>query len=315
VSFPRKYILFLLLPPAPVTASLSFIFLTQVMRMSWATSWSVFGLFALFFLVGAVVTSTVLRPVAEEVDNAVRYGRDVSQPASLLMERTENLALLLWGVGSVLYAVFGALLVMPTALGFTYFLVSALIAAFPSIIWAYAGGKHLILKETTGAAALRYVGREFPLGRKIAIVFIGTVLIAFAALVTLISSKVSLALEQLALASSADRFQRIVDTANLAGTIDKDLIDNLRVYVPPDYTLHLLTRSGQVHSSSKDTLTPDEVARVRTIVSGDSSSFVSPHVMKFARLKDGSILRWLSRGSPTKTFRGGSRSTRRWLRC
>src|SRR5207244_8606277 len=97
---------------------------------------------------------------------------------------------------------------------------SALIAAFPSVIWAYAGGKHQLVRHTTGAAALRYTGREFPLGRKIAIIFIGTVLLSFSALVALTASKVGTALEQLAISSAGERFQRLHDTTNLAAQIE-----------------------------------------------------------------------------------------------
>jgi len=57
VTFSRKYILWLLLPPAIVTGPLSFIFLTQVVRMSPTAALEVFGLFALFFLLGAVALS------------------------------------------------------------------------------------------------------------------------------------------------------------------------------------------------------------------------------------------------------------------
>src|SRR5204862_3464751 len=43
-------------------------------------------------------------------------------------------------------------------------------------------------------------------------------------------------------------------------------------------------------SSGGEPLTPDEIARIRQISTGDSTSFVSPHVVRFAALKDGSIL-------------------------
>jgi methyl-accepting chemotaxis protein len=290
VTFSRKYILWLLLPPAIVTGPLAFIFLTQVVRMSPAAAMQVFALFALFFLAGAVALSAGLTKVADEVDDAVRRGADASDPASRCLQRTERLTILLWGAGSILYSLAGMLLVMRTALGFAYFLVSALIAAFPSVVWGYAGGKHLLVQHTARAAALRYNGREFPLGRKIAIIFIGTVLISFGVLVELISSKVSVALEQLAIGSISERFQRLQDTTNLAAQIEPSIVDDLRVYVPAGYTIHLIGRDGKVRDSGTETLDPEEIARIRQIGTGDSSSFVSPHVVRFAKLKDGSIL-------------------------
>ena len=289
MSFSRKYILWLLLPPAIITGPLSFIFLTQVVRMSPAAATEVLALFAVFFLLGAIVLSVRLTPLADEVDDAVQRGGDVSAAASRCLQRTQRLTLLLWGAGGVLYSLIGALLVMRTPLGFAYFLVSALIAAFPSVVWAYAIGKYQLLQHASRAATLRYTGDEFPLGRKIAIIFIGTVLISFAALILLTASKVSVALEQLAIASASERFQRLQDTTNLAAQIDPSIVDDLRVYVPAGFTIHLITR-GAVRSSGNETLTPDEIARIRQIGTGDSAAFVSPHVARFARLKDGSIL-------------------------
>src|SRR5262245_60017477 len=258
--------------------------------MSPAAAMEVFGLFALFFLLGAVALSARLTPLADEVDDAVRGGRDASDAASRCQERTQRLVALLWSIGSVLYALAGMLLVMRTALGFAYFLVSALIAAFPSVVWAYAGGKHMLIKHTVSAAGLRYTGREFPLGRKIAIIFIGTVLISFVALIELTASKVSIALEQLAIASASERFQRLQDTTNLAAQIDPSIVDDLRVYVPAGFTIHLITRDGKVRSSGDETLTPEEVTRTRPTGTADSPATSSPHVARFARLKNGSIL-------------------------
>lgn len=290
MSFSRKYVLWLLLPPAVITGPLSFIFLTQVVRMSGRAALEVFALFAFFFLLGAFALSIRLTPLADAVDDAAQHGADASEQASRCLQRTQRWAALLWGAGSILYAVTGMLLVMPTALGFAYFLVSSLIAAFPSVIWAYAGGKHMLMRHASEATALRYVGREFPLGRKIAIIFIGTVLISFVALVELVASKVSVALEQLALSTASERFQRLQDTTNLAAQIEPSIVDDLRVYVPAGYTIHLIGRDGKVRSSGDETLTPEEVTRIRQIGTGDSSLFVSPHVARFARLKDGSIL-------------------------
>ena len=290
MSFSRKYVLWLLLPPALVTGPLSFIFLSQVVRMSPTATLQVLGLFALFFVLGVMTLSTGLTPLADEVDDAVGRRADASEAASRLLQKTEQRAAMLWGVGSLLYSIIGTLLVMRTVTGFSYFLISALIAAFPSVIWAYAAGKHLLIQHTSQSAALRYSGREFPLGRKIAVVFIGTVLISFAALVELIASKVGTALEQLAIASASERFQRLQDTTNLAATIDPSIVDDLRVYVPAGFTIHIVTRDGKVRSSGSETLTPDEIDRIRQAGTGDSSGFVSPHVMRFSKLKDGSIL-------------------------
>ena len=290
MSFSRKYILSLLVPPAIVIGPLSYVFLSQVIGMSLRTAGLIFGLFAVFFAVNAVLMWIGLVPLADAVDEAVRRGRDASEAASKCLGRTETLTLLLWGAGSVLFAIIAALLVMPTPLGLGYFFVSACIGAFPSVIWAYAAGKRLLSEHAAHGGALRYTGRRFPLGRKIAIVFIGSFLISFAALVALISSKVSTTLEELAVSSASDRFQRVFDSANLSAKIDPAIVDTLRLYVPAEYAVVLISPRGEIRTSIPDALTPAEVSAIRRIGSGDSTAFISPHVARFAKLKDGSIL-------------------------
>lgn len=290
MSFSRKYVVTLLVPPAVVIGPLSFVFLSQVVQMSWGAAGSIVGLFAVFFLLGGLAMWRGLAPAAGEVDEAVQRGRDASDIATRCLERTETLTFLLWGVGSIFFAIAAALLVMPTLLGAGYFLVAALIGAFPSVIWAYAAGKRLLAEHASHGGALRYSGRRFPLGRKIAIVFIGSFLISFAALVALISSKVSATLEDLAIASASDRFQRVFDSANLAAKIDLSIVDTLRLYVPAEYAVAIIPKVGAIRTSIPDSLTPAEVEAIRRIGNGDSAAFISPHVARFARLKDGSIL-------------------------
>jgi methyl-accepting chemotaxis protein len=290
VSFSRRYLLWLLVPPAVVIGPLSFIFLIQVIGKSFSATRAIVSLFGVFFTINAGLMWFGLAPLADAVDEAVQGGRDASEAATRCLQRTESLTLLLWAAGSILFAVVAALVIMPSTLGFGYFLVAALIAAFPSVIWSYAIGKRLLAGHVSDGGALHYSGRRFTLGRKIGIVFIGSFLIAFAALVALISSKVSTTLEDLAIASAADRFQRVFDSANLSAKIDPAIVDTLRLYVPSDYAVAVITKGGVVRTSIPDALTKDEIDAIRRIGNGDSSAFISPHVARFARLKDGSIL-------------------------
>jgi methyl-accepting chemotaxis protein len=290
VSFSRKYIVSLLVPPAVVSGPLSYVFLSQVIGMSLSTAEAIISLFAVFFAVNAVLIWIGLVPLADAVDEAVRRGKDASEAASRCLARTESLTLLFWAVGSILFAIVAALLVMPTLLGFGYFFVSACIGAFPSVIWAYAAGKRLLSEHAAHGGALRYTGRRFPLGRKIAIVFIGSFLISFAVLVALISSRVSITLEQLAISSASDRFQRVYDSANLSAKIDPAIVDTLREYVPSEYAVAIIPPRGAMRISIPDALTPAEVESIRRIGKGDTTAFISEHVARFDKLKDGSIL-------------------------
>src|SRR3954471_17252245 len=290
LAFSRKYIVWLLIPPAVVIGPLSYVFLTQVVRMTFGAAEAIVALFTVFFAANAAIISIGLTPLANAVDDAVRRGSDASDAASRCLARTESLTLLLWGAGSILFAIVAALIVMPSVLGFGNFFVAALIGAFPSVIWAYAAGKRLLAEHASHGGALRYTGRRFGLGRKIAIVFIGSFLISSAALVALISSKVSTTLEELAISSASDRFARVYDSANLAAVVDPSLVDTLRLYVPSDYAIGIINKRGDFRSSIPDALTPDEITAIRRIGNGDSSTFISPHVARFAKLKDGSIL-------------------------
>ncbi|MGZ7039383.1 MAG: methyl-accepting chemotaxis protein, partial [Thermoanaerobaculia bacterium] len=178
--------------------------------------------------------------------------------------------------------------ILRSALGFSYFLVAALICGFASVTWGYASGKYLLSEAAAGRPNVQYTGREFSLGRKIAIVFIGSFLVSSIVLVQLVSSKVSTALEGLALNSSMERFTHVYDSAKLLAHVDADALNNLREYLPGDYSLHLIDAAGRL-TSTKDPLTPAEVAAIRRLRSGDSMSFISPHVLRFAPLRDGSI--------------------------
>src|SRR6266550_2169321 len=282
MTFPRRYITALVGPPAIVTLPLAFLFISQVVQLSLGPALAVIAL--LLALAGATAAALLagITPYAERVEEAVAQKRDVSAAVSECLGRTTTLSIIIWLAGGLLFALLGTLIVMRTGLGFAYFLVAALIVAFPSIAWGYGAGKHRLVEFASGADELRFVGREFTLGRKIAVVFMGSLLVAAAVLIELISSKVSTTLEDLAIASSSERFDRVFDSANLMARVDAQALDTLREYVPSEYAIHRIDRAGTL-ISTKDPLTPEEVRDIRRIKKGDSSAFISP-------LKDGSIL-------------------------
>ena len=289
MSFTRRYIAWLVLPPAIVTIPLAFLFAWQVVRLTGADGAIVFLLLIGIFAIAALIYAASLSAPIHSLEEAVGATGDVSTEMSRCLERTRESAILAFLAGASVFSVIATLSVMRTAAGFGYFAVTALIAAFPGMAWAYAAGKQQLIGLAAAMPRARYVGREFTVGRKIAVVFIGSFLVSSIALVELVSSRVSASLEQLAIASSAERFQRVVETANLAAEITPRMLDDLREYIPAGYALHLIQRNGHV-TDTQDPLLPDEVATIRAIGNGDSTSFVSPHVSKYARLKDRSIL-------------------------
>ncbi|HEY2092671.1 MAG TPA: HAMP domain-containing methyl-accepting chemotaxis protein [Thermoanaerobaculia bacterium] len=289
MSFSRRYVTSLVAPPAIVTLPLAFLFITQVVQLALGPAFVVVALLLLLAAGTAAVLFATLTPSARVVEEAVVRKQGVSEAVSECLNKTTTLALVVWLAGGLVFAVLATLFVMRTPLGFGYFGVAALVVAFPSIAWSYGAGKHRLVEYATGSEDLRYTGRELSLGRKVAIVFMGSLLVAAAVLIELISSKVSTTLEQLAISSSSERFDRVYDSANLMAHVDAQALDTLREYVPSDYSLYRIDRNGQM-LSTKDPLTADEVREIVRIRKGDSLAFISPHVVRFAPLKDGSIL-------------------------
>ncbi|HEX2121729.1 MAG TPA: methyl-accepting chemotaxis protein, partial [Thermoanaerobaculia bacterium] len=292
MSFTRRYLAWLLLPPLIISLPPALLFLTQVVQLTTSQALGLTAMLAVSYGLGCLLFTLGVKPYADAVERAAEGRGDVSRATSECLVRTTNLSILLWAGGGLLFALIATLLFMPSALGAAYFVVAALIAAFPSIVWGYAMGKHRLV-EATGESRVHYVGRELSLGKKIAIVFIGSLTISAAALILLVSSRVSTTLEHLAVNSAAERFQRVHDSANILAKVDAAALDTMRIYLPAEYTLHVIDPQGKVTSSSteaEDQLDPDEVAQIRRLRSGNSTAFIGPHVSRFAPLRDGSIL-------------------------
>ena len=285
MRFSQRYLLTLIIWPAVVTLPLSLLFLSQVLQLTAGTAAILIALLLALYAAQYLTFRAALASVLEPLETSV-----TSETLSAALIRTRNLSLVFWPVAGLLFTVIATLLIMRSGLGFTYFIVAALVAAVPSILWAYAAGKRQLLQHAgTRAAGLRYIGPELSLARKIAIVFIGSFLVSSVVLIELVSSKVSTTLEALAISSAAERFQRVLDTAGVSATVDGRTLDNLREYIPSEYSLHLLEPNGSIIDTG-DPLTPDEVTAIRRIKTGDSLAFISPHVCKFAELKNHAIL-------------------------
>ena len=288
MSFTRRYLSWLLLPPLVISLPPALLFLSQVVQLTVSRGIGLAVMLAITYALGCLLFTLGVRPYAKEVEEALERGGDVSHAMSACLERTTTLSVMLWGIGGILFGAIAALIFMRSALGFAYFVVASLIAAFPAIVWGYAMGKHRLL-EATGEARVHYTGRELSLGKKIALVFIGSLTISATALILLVSSRVSTTLETLAVTTAAERFQRVYDSAAIVSKVDAQTLDTLRLYLPPEYSLHVIDPQGnEIHT--KEALEPEEIAAIRRIRTGDSTAFIGPHVSRFAPLKDGSIL-------------------------
>src|SRR6266851_1845678 len=134
MSFSRRYLTWLLLPPALFTL-LAFGFLSQVIQLTLRTGVVVGLLLALLYGGVALGFVWLMRDPLEAVEQAVAGQGDVSKTMSRCLDRTKSLSAMLWLGGGLLFAIMATLTVMRSGLGFAYFLVAALIAAFPSLAW------------------------------------------------------------------------------------------------------------------------------------------------------------------------------------
>lgn len=288
MSFTRRYLTWLIVPPVLISVPAALLFLSQVVQLSFTNTLWLLVLLAVNYAIGCALFIHALRPHVEAVEAALDGGGDLSAAMSACLDRTTTVSVQLWLGGGIAFAILAAAVFMRSGLGFAYFLVAGLIAAFFSIVWGYAMGKHRLI-DAAGERRLHYIGRGLTLGAKIAIVFIGSLTISSAALILLISSRVSTTLERLAINSAAERFDRVLANAGVLARVDAAALDTMRIYLPAEYSLHLIPPAGDV-VSTKDPLSASEVEAIRRIGTGDSSAFIGPHVSRFAKLRDGSIL-------------------------
>ncbi|HVS31669.1 MAG TPA: methyl-accepting chemotaxis protein [Thermoanaerobaculia bacterium] len=290
MTFTRRYMFWLLVPPIIVMVPVGVFFLSQVVQLSLTATFSLAALLVGFYALGSGSFYIAARSRAFDVDRALGGEGDLSTAATRCLTRSITLPLLQWTVGAVIFAAIGSMFFMPTRLGFGYFLVAGFIGAFAAVAWNYFTAKRLLgISISESGKSAEYNGPRITLARKVALVFIGTFIMSSIALVQLVSSKVATTLEKLAVSNSADRFDRLYESASLMATFDGSALDTLRSYIPDDHALHLIDQDGNV-TSTGESLAADEIAAIRRIRNGDSSSYVGPHVARFAPLENGSIL-------------------------
>ena len=288
MSFTRRYLQWLLVPPLAISLPPALLFLSQVVQLSVAREIWLAVMLMVNYAIGCVLFTRAVKPRADAVQSALAGDGDLSTAMSECLDRTTTTSMTLWLGGGILFAVVAAAIFLPSPLGFAYFFVASLIAAFVSIVWGYSMGKHR-LREAAGTRNVHYNGRGLTLGRKIAGVFIGSLAVSMAALILLVSSRVATTLETLAITSARAHFERVAASARGMSRIDKAALDSMRASLPAEYSLHHLAASGEV-MDTRDPLAADEVATIRRIGTGDSSAFIGPHVSRFEKLPDGSVI-------------------------
>jgi len=189
MSFARRYVWFLVLPPLVLVVPLALAFVIHVTHLA---AWSALAIGAVAtYLAGALLFALFIRPHARAVEEAVQVKRGVGDAISECLARTVFASAALWlGVGSLL-VIAGTVVYAPSFVGFQYFAEAVLIVAAPAMAWSYWTAKRLLLSESRGATDLAYRGNVYSIGLKVAMVFIGFFIISVGALVLLVSSRVA----------------------------------------------------------------------------------------------------------------------------
>jgi len=291
MSFKRSYFTWLFGPPTVVIVPTALLFLFQVAQTTRAREVMLAAIIVVLYAVGVLVPYKIISPLLEQIESqADRADVDLSPLLSDCLRKTVNVSLLGWAVGVILLSVVGTLLIMPTPLGASYFAVGSLIVSFFSVAWGYFTAKTQLTRFASQAKGkTRYQGRKLSLAKKIAIVFIGSFIISSAALVQLISSKVSTTLETLAINSSVIHFDTVYGLAAAQPALDQAILTSFANSVPSDYLVHYIPKNGAV-LGNREVLTPDEISQIRRIRNGDSAAYIGPHVSRFAELPSGAII-------------------------
>ena len=233
MTLSRKYILSLILQPALFGLALAFFFLSRVIQLTPA----ILGSFAVIILISYGATGFILARYLygyiETAERAIESG-SASQEVSRCFEVTQVAIVAYWSASGLVFTALATFSVLTSTLGFIYFLTASLIVSSFGIAWGYFIAKKTLVEASEHLSEIVYSGRELPLGRKIAMVFIGFFIISSLALVQLISSKVASSLEEFAIANEQDRFDSLMDSASVSDNLDQETLSVLEEFIPEE---------------------------------------------------------------------------------
>ncbi len=142
------------------------------------------------YATGAVICGFAIARAASRVEKAIFTKDMASEAISDCLQYTVKAVLTLWlGVGLALAAA-GFFFIMPTLTGLQTFPEAALLVTAPAMAWSYWTGKLMLLREARDVPGLSYHGRQYSIGSKIAMVFIGFFIVSIGALVQLVTAHV-----------------------------------------------------------------------------------------------------------------------------
>src|SRR5690349_17390094 len=130
MSFTRRYLQWLLVPPLAISLPPALLFLSQVVQLSVAREIWLAVMLMVNYAIGCVLFTRAVKPRADAVQSALAGDGDLSTAMSECLDRTTSTSMTLWFGGGILFAIVAAAIFLPSPLGFSYFFVASLIAAF-----------------------------------------------------------------------------------------------------------------------------------------------------------------------------------------
>jgi methyl-accepting chemotaxis protein len=288
LSFARSYPLRVLAPSFAFGFPFAALFLWQTLRLT-PRDWLFLTLLAaVFYAVPAAALAIHLGRRVREFE-ATKHSAGVSDVTSRCLLATTAGAAILWLGFGTLFAVAATLLFLPGWLGFQYFLLASMVVAIFGMAAAYWGGKGLLLDAVPQEADLRHVGRRFSFRIKIAMLFIGCLIVSFGVLVHMISARLGTVLEASAIEASAQAAAESFRRAEAEPRLDVPALQRIRSALPAGHELTAVRPDGTIVATGEQP-TRSELRVIRQLRSGDSTRFVGPHAGLFRQLPDGTIL-------------------------
>lgn len=284
-----QLIFWLLGPPVVVGFVVAALFLSQVLQTSQTPlSWVIVAMISVYGIGGAIFARDLWK-TGNMVSDAVEAQSDVSETLSWALERIENGAFTLSVGAGLIFTIVSTLLFFRTGLGFSYFLTAAILIGTFAFAWDYFTAKQILFSRARHLEDLHYVGRQIPVARKIAVIFLGLAATFLIALILLVSAKVSTTLEALAIATETQPLDDIFSVMSQGGA-DETLLTEFQQTLPAEHDLYLIQTDGATVGVDSATPNRAEIESIRSIGTGSSLRFVSANVSRFMQLPDGSIL-------------------------
>lgn len=293
MSFTRRFIFWCTVVPFLLSVAITVILASQALQLDsaqWTRLWIdavlCYGLTSAAFAVallresGRVSSASNAQALSAALSSALRVASNGSNISAT--------------TGSVLFAVFAWATILRDSGSTVVFSAIAVVSAVLSITICYAAAKPVIVAESRRFPEVHYTGDGITLGRKLAVIFIGTFIASTTASMLLMTVRVSRQLKKIAVDESERQFTDVYNiAARMPGPMSEERLRILDGYIDPAYSLYAVLPGGKLLLSQPrldEKLLRTEVELVARRRDGNSADAVTPHVLRFRSLESGSLL-------------------------